>query len=366
MNRYWNLGEELYNLLHRWPSMLLAIALGCVLGVALSWIWPPSYQSDTSIYVGLNPYRTYSDTRFLALARPKYSNLDNYHYWQMSQLNAALFTSEWLRETLKDLRDQDPYWNDVSIEQLQGMLDATWRSSGNWNLIAEHPQAEHARQASQAWSAVAVKHVQSAVEAARKTISLDDELHQAAENITGLQARQAALQSGLAALQAWQSTAAGKPGQDPLPAEEFWRLLALIKAVSSDTPSWSAILQSAPVAGAPVQAYQQWAGQALAQAQAELDSLPGQINELQNQQQSLSADFDQASQDSLGFSPNLEFQDARLQPTEALRPTGIFILCGGIIGLLAWLLVQLALISRRAEREPAADPAGSPGQAGHL
>jgi hypothetical protein len=50
----------------------------------LSYAWPSHSRATSQIYLALNPYRRYSDAMFEALANPRYSNLDNYQYWQMS------------------------------------------------------------------------------------------------------------------------------------------------------------------------------------------------------------------------------------------------------------------------------------------
>lgn len=365
--RYWRLGNELYQLLHRWPQMLLAVALGCALGWAAARFWPPTYQASTRIYVGLNPYRTYSDSRFLALARPKYSNLDNYHYWQMSQLDAALFSSEMISTTLAALQAQDPQWQGVSAEELQGMLDATWRSSGNWDLSAQHARSEQAQQASLAWSAAAVAQTRDAVAAARQVIALDDEIQATSQQTVTIQQRLAALEAGSLALQDWQHEAAGRSPAEPAPVEEHWRLQAVISQMSagpfSGPAGWAGVLTSHPPAGAPLSAYHAWVSQALAQAQAETESLQAQLAALQAQQQTLAERYAVLSERSLGFSPNLEFEDPRPQPIEALQPTGTLILGGGIIGLMAWLIIQLARV-RVPDEKPEGSPASSAGVPG--
>ena len=80
-----------------------------------AYLWPSYFKASREVYVGLNAYRAYSDTSFLALAKPRYANIDNYHYWQMNQLNTILSTDPLLQETLDELRTLDPYWESVDI-----------------------------------------------------------------------------------------------------------------------------------------------------------------------------------------------------------------------------------------------------------
>ena len=143
----WTLREALNNTFHNWPYILACIIIGALLGWGLSYVWPSYYRASSNIYIGLNPYRKFSDTNFEALANPKYSNLDNYHYWQMSQLNSAILMDSYLEATLDKLRQADPYWQTVDVAQLRGMLEIEWRSSGTWSLIANHPNSHFAQQA---------------------------------------------------------------------------------------------------------------------------------------------------------------------------------------------------------------------------
>ncbi len=159
MNRTWNLREELYNVLHRWQILLAAALLGCFVGWGLSWIWPAHYRASSQIYIALNPYRKFSDSVFEALANPKYSNLDNYHYWQMSQLESAITMDGFLEPVLDRLREIDPYWENVDIDALRSILKSEWRTSGTWSLIANHPDSAHASQAARVWSDVVVEQV---------------------------------------------------------------------------------------------------------------------------------------------------------------------------------------------------------------
>jgi hypothetical protein len=181
LNKHWTLREALYITFHNWPLLFACIIIGALLGFGLSYIWPSYYRASSNIYIGLNPYRKFSDTNFEALANPKYSNLDNYHYWQMSQLNSVILMDSYLAATLDRLRQVDPYWQTVDLAQLRGMLETEWRSSGTWSMIANHPNRLFAQQAARAWSDVVVEQVPQAVSAARDTFRIDQEL-QANEN----------------------------------------------------------------------------------------------------------------------------------------------------------------------------------------
>jgi len=338
------LRDEIYKLFHRWHIMLVALALGSLLGWGLSFVLPTHYRADSRIYIALNPYRTYSDTIFRAIANPKYSNLDNYHYWQMSQLEAAIFLDRFIQPALERLRLMDPYWNSVSLDQFRRMLDSEWRSTGNWDLIANHSIKQHARQAATAWSEVVVEQVDLAVEAARRTFMVDQEL-QAVQNAK-LQAdlRIRDLQATQAALQDWRSEAGSLP-DEPLAHQQRWRLLALVSSPASFTPAWTALLDAQPAAEALPAEYMNWIDQIEPLLEIEIAALQDQVDLLSTRQTELTRQFTAASQESLSFSPNIEIERKQDLSVRQIRPSSTFILVGGLMGVLIWLLSQLIIIS---------------------
>ncbi len=183
MNNKWSLSEEIYRAFHRWPTLAGVILLGCLAGWLVSFLMPPYYRAITYIYVALNPYRTYSDTNFLALARPKYSNIDDYKDWQMTQLESVIYLDEFILETLDRLRETNPDWQDFTAAELREILEADWRSAGTWSLIANSPDSDLAEQASSTWSAVVVERVRVAIESARQTFVIDQDLQAISEQI---------------------------------------------------------------------------------------------------------------------------------------------------------------------------------------
>lgn len=350
MNRYWNLRDETYRLFHRWPVMLAFFTLGCLLGWLLSYLWPASYKASREVYVGLNAYRTYSDTNFLALAKPRYSNIDNYHYWQMNQLNTTLVLDGLLQQTLDELGKQDPYWQTVDVESFRNLLDTDWRTAGEWRLSATHRDRARALQALAAWSQVGTEQVKNAVDSARTVILIDQDLEQAADELFAAQRRSQALAASQARLQAWLGQSGGLPADQPLTPLERWDVFSAAAGLALDDPAWQALLSSQPAADALPEAYQAWVELVLEQIKQEAAALPGQIATLETQRQTLKDEYAAESANSLSLSPNLEIQETGPENVQVVRPTTTLILAGGFIGLLAWLWVELVRITRRVQR----------------
>ena len=346
----WTLREALYTIFHNWPLLLACIIGGALLGWGLSYIWPSYYRAASNIYIGLNPYRKFSDTNFEALANPKYSNLDNYHYWQMSQLNSAIFLDSYLSATLDRLRQVDPYWQTVDTAQLRRMLEIEWRSSGTWSLIANHPNSHFAQQAARAWSDVVIEQVPQAVSAARDTFRIDQKLQSNEDAILQATLRQRDLSAAQKDLQEWRKIAQDMPPGSAVEPVQRWRLLATVTRLADYSPVWMNVLHNQPVADAKTQAYLDWIDQTLPLLESEAETMYQRIVFLNQQQIDLATQYSQASQKSLSFSPNIEIQRKEDLAPLKMRPSSTLILVGGVTGLLIGLLSQLVIITNSRNR----------------
>jgi hypothetical protein len=347
MERHWLLRDEYYRALHCWPILLACFALGSLLGWLAAYIWPAYYQATREVYVGLNPYRTYSDTRFLALAKPRYSNIDNYHYWQMNQLDQAIYLDDVLEQTLDELRNQNAYWQTLNGDQLRERLDTDWRTAGAWKLNAVDADRERARQLLRTWGEIAAKYVQDAVQASRRTLAIDQELQASAAELVDSELRQQKLSASRQALQEWIVAAAALPPDQPLDAPERWRLFALSASLAQDDPGWRSLMSEQPGRDAPRQAYALWVAQVLAQIDADQTGLQERIASLRQQRQALQAQYSAEMDRSLGLSPNLDVKNLGSVEVRLVRPATTLALIGGFVGMLVWIFAQLVLIARR-------------------
>lgn len=343
----WILRAELYRAFHRWPWLLACFAGGALLGWLAAFLWPAYIRSEQTVYVGLNPYRTYSDTKFLALARPKYSNIDNYHYWQMSQLETFIFSAPVLEETLAALRQADAYWDEVSLDGLRNRLDAEWRTAGDWTLLAVDDRAAQSRQAVEAWSAVVARQVQAAVAAAQLTFELDQQLQASAASIGPVERRLAALQAARPTLDGWLDRLAALPSRAPLEPDLRWQLAGLAASLAGSDPAWKALLAAQPQAGTTPTQAAEWLKQALALVESDQAALPQQHEALLAQRQALQDQYRQSQEASWSLSPNLTIESIGPVNTQTVRPASLLALIGGLVGLLGWALFELVRITRR-------------------
>jgi len=347
MNRYWKLRDELYNSFHQWPTLILYFIIGCLIGWGFAYVVPSSYRAVTQIYVGLNPYRVYSDTQFQALVNPRYSNVDDYKNWQMSQLESVIFLDVFVQETLFKLRKADPYWEDINKKQLRNMLRSEWRTAGKWSLVAENKDQNLAEQAVSTWTEVVMKRIPNAIQDAHNTYLLDEEIQAILEESTQIQLRQEELVSAQQALREWaQEEQDLTTGQQP----EFvkrWQLLSLVTGLAQFSPDWNMLLNEQPDSHASIDAYLDWISRIMTHIDTELSTIEAQLEMLESSREGLAEQYSVVSEKSYGLSPNLVINGLDQISPEPIRPTGLLTLIGGIIGILFWIFMQLIYITNK-------------------
>lgn len=347
MNSKWSLSEEIYRVFHRWPTLAGVILLGCLAGWLVSFLMPPYYRAITYIYVALNPYRTYSDTNFLALARPKYSNIDDYKDWQMTQLESVIYLDEFIDETLARLRETNPEWQDFSAAELREILEADWRSAGTWSLIANSPVSNLAEQASSTWSAVVVERVKAAIEAARQTFIIDQDLQAVSEQIQENSSRVNALVSAQNQLEIWKAELDRLDQDQPLEPHLRLQIISHISRLAEFTPAWMDLLENQPAEDENPAAYLSWIEKSNVMIDQDIEAVKQQILDQEQDKTVLSELYREKADTSLGLSPNLEIESIKKGLAERIRPTTTFIIIGGMTAFLIWVLIQLVMITRK-------------------
>lgn len=345
MQRTWQLRDELYRIFHQWPVLLGWFTIGGLLGWLAAYLWPAYGRANQIVYVALNPYRAYSDSEFLALARPKYSNLDNYHYWQMSQLETFIFSAPVLQETLDNLASLDPAWQATDLETLREALDAEWRTAGEWELVAVDPDRTRAGQMVRAWSEAAARQVSIAVAASQQTILLDEQLQDTIGELERLERRRGLLEASRLSLEQWVHRLKDLPQAEPLPAADRWELSGLVVNLAGAEPAWQSVLTVEPSVDALPEEYLAWVEALSAQATGELEVLPDQIKPLEDRAETLAEQFKQAQQASYSLSPNLAIERIGEPEAAVVRATSRLALIGAALGLLGYLLFTLIRLS---------------------
>jgi hypothetical protein len=247
-----------------------------------------------------------------------------------------------LDETLSRLRLVDPYWQDVSRQDLAAMLHVYWRNAGKWRLVAEHEDPLHAAQAVIAWQDVVVEQVHAAVAQSQSALLLSDEWKAVTDEKARAASQVAALDQIRRQLTGWHVTLSDRPaGQVLEPSERL--LLRQPFDQTQQGAAWQPLMAVFPPAGSSNDAYIAWIDQALPLLAAEIQVLQARLDRMEQSETDLAARYTAASNESLGLSAELLVQkisDRKLEQT-AVRSSGVAILVGAIVGLIVWALFWL-------------------------
>jgi hypothetical protein len=159
--------------------------------------------------------------------------------------------------------------------------------------------------------------------------------------------RQQELSSTRSSFLNWRQGADEYPKDEPLPSAERWRVLSLTSRLADFSPVWMEVLAAQPSQSGLPDEYIDWTSQIITLIDAELYALEDKLSFLDSEHATLSQAYTSESDKSLGLSPNIEIEGMDQLTLKMIRPTSTFILIGGIIGLLIWVLTQLIIITNR-------------------
>lgn len=347
MTKEWYLRDFILDLSQKWYLIVVCFAVGSLIGWGAGFLWPPVYRADIDLYVGINPYRSLRDRYVAEAAQDEFRNIDDYKNWQMEQLNTLAVQDIFLEDTLSRLQIQDQAWNETSVGELKTMLRGSWRNAGRWHLSAEASHPVIAQQAVTVWGQVIHERTHEAVEHARQVIALDTQLTSLAEQETELELRSIVLnraQENLLELQAaWDQ----RLPDNVLPAFEYWQVMSFAAQSADRRLGWENVLESQPAADADLSDHQDWLQSVLTLIENDLSVLPDQILYLGKQHADTAKDYEREAELSLALSANMDIEmpAGETVSVEIVHPTNLLLLLGGLIGVLVWLLWNIARFS---------------------
>jgi hypothetical protein len=141
------------------------------------------------------------------------------------------------------------------------------------------------------------------------------------------------------------------PQDQPLDSLARWDLLAQTSRAADWGAGWQAALEAFPAPDETPSAYLRWIERILTLIAADLETLPAQLERLETQYDDLAEEYARAAEKSLALSPNLSVEAPEQvdSQVEVVRPVNTLMLVGGILGVLTWLLWELARFSRESE-----------------
>ena len=231
------------------------------------------------------------------------------------------------------------------------MLHVYWRNAGKWRLVAEHPQPERARQAVLLWETAVVERAALSIEQSRQVMALHIQMQALASQQAEISAQQAVLNGLRQEFTTEQEKLTSLSPDQILNSDTRWELWNRL-SLAATGPEWLPVLEAFPAENAGALAYQNWLRQAEELALIQATNLEVQAVGLQENYAQLAFHYAQASEQSLGLSPDLHVEPITSEPPQIsqVRPLGLLMVTGAGLGMISWLLFNLVRINRKVRR----------------
>lgn len=331
MNQQIDLRQEILRRSHQWPIILLTFFAGALIGLAVAVLLPGNYRAETRLNVTYN-------------ADAIFRNPDDFKNWEMEQLNLIVFSEPVLQQTLSHLQETDPFWKNTTEKELLSDLRVYWRNVGTWRLVGYSRSFQHAEELVNAWQEVILDTLDQASQHASKLTELNYQLSTSHRQHSELSMRLVELEQIKQALQTWKKV----PGQvDDLNVSEStrWYLFSLAARLIQLNPAGQQVLVEMPEAGKPSSLYDPWIDKLIILIDNQVGSIDQQFLELEKTISKLTQSWNQTYLESLGLSSyiHVEAIDGLEIDAQPVKSIPLFVLSGGMIGLLVCVLVWLVL-----------------------
>jgi hypothetical protein len=336
MNFEWSPRREILAISHRWPYPFFAFLIGCLIGWGISLLLPPDYRAETRIAVGYNA-DAYS------------RNPDDYKNWQMRQLDTLSKSPELLESTRLQLSSQDQYWEEYDLDNLQSMLNVSWRNTGTWRLTATHADSQRAVEAALAWTDVFMDFKDSAIDSALLIPQLEARNEDFAERENQLLIQLSDLDDAGSQIASWLARLS-EYSPEHIPDDALrMQLRSLAVSISGLDATMEFLLTDFPSAGSKMEEYQDWLLKAQSSTIATTERVEDQIQELQSEHQETLNELANLIERSHGLASTLviEKMNEGIWQVNTIRPTALLALVGGLLGLIAWATIWIVRLSLR-------------------
>jgi len=347
--REWVLRDEILAAFHRWPVIVAFALAGMLLGLVFAYFWPSSYRANVALSVELNPYRVLEDRYIPEFTNAEFRNIDDYKHWQMLQLSIVVKSDPYLNETLNRLRELDPYWDSIEMQDLREMLDAYWRNAGQWLLVADAENSLGAVEAVETWRDVILNLTNDSITHSRELFNLELILRSLNDELVKNQLQQAALEETLGGLIDALNELNNAEGNFPLSEPECDDLFTLTNQMAELTLGGHVIVEGFPDDGAPVSDYLTWVERAILIVEKDIDSSKVVDAALDEQISRVTSEWESGIQEAQGLSATLSLKKPQNREPEVrqVRSYSLAALIGTLVGLLLWILVFLIQITRK-------------------
>ncbi len=346
----WTLEEEILRSIRQWYFVLGLIILGAISGYLISYALPAPYRASADLYVGIDVVRVNEMEYLIPYAKTEPLNLDDYKNWQLKQVSDVITLDLVLDDTLKKLRELDPYWLDVSSNDFRKSIDIYWYDTGIWRLEVLNSDRDLAEQGVQTWLDTGHEKISEYLIISEKVFHIDSDLQILKDLISHQKSQINLTEAFLDSSQEWLSTFDSLPQGEVIPGELLDELGSWILAYRTRGDLWQVPMGEYPTNEQTVEFYQSWIDGARLDAQTVMTESTMQSDLLILERDEILPEYHQALDDSLGLSANIVLEKNSSKPeVTQLRSPSTNAIAGAGFGLLGWLVFAVLRITGKKD-----------------
>jgi hypothetical protein len=348
----WVLKDEVLAAFHRWPVIVIFTLVGALIGLAAVNLWPAPYRAQVDVSVELNPYRVLDDQYLPAFTNAEFRNIDDYKHWQMLQLSIIVQSDPYMTETLTRLQDIDPYWESFSEQDLREMISADWRNAGSWSLTATADSKSRAADAVRTWRNVVLDLTRDAIANSQSLYQLELTLRALKSQLVENQLQISMLDNLLGDSRAIVSELEKLDQDSVLPAGLYQKLTNFHKQLTEYLPEQAWTQAGLPNRNSNAADFLDWSEIAISLIDDQLKNLDMWEQILEQEITESAHLWEIALQEGQGLAAtlNLENRGNSYPEVQPVRSTGLAVIAGSLIGLLAWIGYFILQITRKGYR----------------
>ncbi len=138
--------------------------------------------------------RVYDVSSLASYAKSEPFNIDDYKNWQLSQVD-SIATSDWIADqVLEELKNQDLYWEDLTVTDFISMQDIDWYDVGVWKLRIHDRDGKLALDGVEAWRDVLLKELNVLIIESEDVLAIDGRLRAVNQELVNLAIRRSELE----------------------------------------------------------------------------------------------------------------------------------------------------------------------------
>jgi len=346
----WILKDEVLRSVRQWYFILGLIILGTISGYLISYVLPAPYRASADLYVGLDVARVNEMEYLIPSAKTEPLNLDDYKNWQLKQVSDVITLDLVLDSTLIELREIDPYWEDINTNDFRKSIDIYWYDAGIWRLEVLNLDRERAEQGVQVWLDTGQQKISDLLIISEQVFLIDLDLQILKDLISHQKSQINLTEAFLESSEEWLSRLDSLPKDNVIPGELLEELESWTLVYNTDSELWQVPMGEYPTNDQEVEFYESWLEDARLNAQTVMAESTKKHDFLILDRSEILPEYHEALNDSLGLSANLVLEKNSSKPdVTQLRSPATNAIAGAGLGLLVWIIYAILRITGKKD-----------------